>query len=276
MIRSNPPVVHRGQHRSAERSDPGSRLIDRLETLWPRHRLGVLRRAGRLHRPETACSPSSRADRSTSVARAVSVFDRDKTPADDLLDGRRRASDQRERLTGSHRLRAPRDRRPADAAHRQPVRRTAPGDPNFGRTTDGGPFISQVGYDGFIDYDGIVVSLRRPFHGRYGFMGLVHLLGRRGQPADRRRRLDLQQQQPAGARSSASRTSSAPHVIVGNVTTLLPWNIRLSAIALLPRRQRFFAAAASSTPTVTAWSISAIFRLHRNSLPRRRLPESST
>ena len=28
--------------------------------------------------------------------------------------------------------------------------------------------ISAVTYDGFIDYDGVVLSLRRPFRGRYG------------------------------------------------------------------------------------------------------------
>ena len=44
-----------------------------------------------------------------------------------------------------------------------------PGDPNFGRTTDGGPRISQVGYDGRINYDGIVLAARKRFSKRYQF-----------------------------------------------------------------------------------------------------------
>ena len=33
----------------------------------------------------------------------------------------------------------------------------APGNPNFGRTTDGGPRINEVTYEGFINYDGVAV-----------------------------------------------------------------------------------------------------------------------
>src|SRR4051812_13749729 len=44
-----------------------------------------------------------------------------------------------------------------------------PGNPNFGRTTDGGPRLSQVGYDGRINYDGIVLAARKRFSSRYQF-----------------------------------------------------------------------------------------------------------
>ncbi|MGE0042383.1 MAG: TonB-dependent receptor [Vicinamibacterales bacterium] len=44
-----------------------------------------------------------------------------------------------------------------------------PGDPNFGRTTDGGPRISQVTYDGRINYDGVVVAFRKRLTHRYQF-----------------------------------------------------------------------------------------------------------
>ena len=44
-----------------------------------------------------------------------------------------------------------------------------PGNANFGQTTDGGPRISQVGYDGHIDYDGIVLVFRRRFVNGYQF-----------------------------------------------------------------------------------------------------------
>src|SRR5439155_9345600 len=43
------------------------------------------------------------------------------------------------------------------------------GSPNFGKTTDGGPQISQVTYDGLVNYDGIVLSLRKRFNSRYQF-----------------------------------------------------------------------------------------------------------
>ena len=43
----------------------------------------------------------------------------------------------------------------------------APGNPNFGRTTDGGPRQSQVGYDGFINYDGVVLAVRKRFSAQY-------------------------------------------------------------------------------------------------------------
>jgi outer membrane receptor protein involved in Fe transport len=42
-----------------------------------------------------------------------------------------------------------------------------PGNPNFGRTTDGGPRLSQVGYDGFINYDGVVLAVRKRFSSHY-------------------------------------------------------------------------------------------------------------
>ena len=35
------------------------------------------------------------------------------------------------------------------------------GDPNFGKTVDGGPRISQVTYEGRVDYDGLVLQLRK-------------------------------------------------------------------------------------------------------------------
>lgn len=52
-----------------------------------------------------------------------------------------------------------------------------PGDPRFGRTADGGPRISQVTYDGRIDYDGLVLEARRRFRGRYQ-LGLSYTASR--------------------------------------------------------------------------------------------------
>lgn len=45
-----------------------------------------------------------------------------------------------------------------------------PGDPNFGRTTDGGPRLNEVTYDGLVNYDGLIVSLRKRYTHRYQFM----------------------------------------------------------------------------------------------------------
>ena len=101
------------------------------------------------------------------------------------------------------------------------------GDPNFAQTTDGGPRISAVTYDGFIDYDGITLSVRRPFSGRYGLMlsytysdATDNLLtGNIGSTFSNNNRPDL---------DVGESNLSAPHVGVISATSLLPWDIRLS------------------------------------------------
>lgn len=104
------------------------------------------------------------------------------------------------------------------------------GDPNFGQTTDGGPRISAVTYDGFIDYDGVVVSVRRPFSGRYG-AGFSYTY------SDATDNL-----LNGGVGSTFSNNNhpendigesnlSAPHVAVVSGTSLLPWNLRVSGAA---------------------------------------------
>jgi outer membrane receptor protein involved in Fe transport len=45
-----------------------------------------------------------------------------------------------------------------------------PGDPNFGKTTDGGPRINQVTYEGRIEYDGIAVALNKRYRHGYAFL----------------------------------------------------------------------------------------------------------
>ena len=44
------------------------------------------------------------------------------------------------------------------------------GDPNFGKTTDGGPRINQVTYEGRIEYDGIAVALSKRYNHGYAFL----------------------------------------------------------------------------------------------------------
>ncbi len=45
-----------------------------------------------------------------------------------------------------------------------------PGDPNFGKTTDGGPRINQVTYEGRIEYDGVAVALSKRYRHGYAFL----------------------------------------------------------------------------------------------------------
>lgn len=101
------------------------------------------------------------------------------------------------------------------------------GDPNFAQTTDGGPRISAVTYDGFIDYDGITLSIRRPFSGRYGLMlsytysdATDNLLtGDIGSIFSNNNHPEF---------DVGESNLSAPHVGVVSATTLLPWDIRFS------------------------------------------------
>ena len=46
----------------------------------------------------------------------------------------------------------------------------SPGSPNFGRTTDGGPRINQVTYEGHVDYDGVAVALGKRYSHAYSFL----------------------------------------------------------------------------------------------------------
>jgi len=101
------------------------------------------------------------------------------------------------------------------------------GDPNFAQTLDGGPRISAVTYDGFIDYDGIAVAVRRPFSGRYG-LSLSYtysdatdnlLTGNVGSTFSNNNRPEL---------DIGESNLSAPHVGVVSAVTRLPWDIRFS------------------------------------------------
>ncbi len=46
----------------------------------------------------------------------------------------------------------------------------APGTPNFGKTTDGGPRINEFTYEGVIEYDGVAVALRKRYSHGYAFL----------------------------------------------------------------------------------------------------------
>jgi len=105
----------------------------------------------------------------------------------------------------------------------------APGTPDFGRTTDGGPRISQVTYDGRIEYDGVTVYLRKRFGQRYQF-GLSYtgsrardnlLTGNVGSQFSNNNHPEI---------DFGPSNQSAPHVFVGNGLATLPGGVNLSGI----------------------------------------------
>src|SRR3954468_24398237 len=106
----------------------------------------------------------------------------------------------------------------------------APGNSNFGKTTDGGPRLNAVVYDGRIDYDGIVLSARKRFSDRYQFG--VSYTGSRA-------RDNLL---TGGVGSSFSNNNhpeidegpsnqSVPHVFNANGVVVVPFDIHVSGIA---------------------------------------------
>jgi hypothetical protein len=104
-----------------------------------------------------------------------------------------------------------------------------PGDPNFGKTTDGGPQTSKVTYDGLIDYNGVVLSMRKRFTGRYQLD--VSYTGSRA-----RDNLLTGQVGSGFANNNhpeydfGPSNQSAPHVLVANGLVLLPFEVNVSAV----------------------------------------------
>jgi hypothetical protein len=105
-----------------------------------------------------------------------------------------------------------------------------PGDPNFGKTTDGGPQISEVTYDGLVNYDGIILSARKRFSDRYQF-GVSYtgsrardnlLTGTVGSTFANNNHPEL---------DYGPSNQSAPHIFVANGVATLPFDVNVSAIA---------------------------------------------
>ncbi len=104
------------------------------------------------------------------------------------------------------------------------------GDPNFGKTTDGGPQISEVTYDGLVNYDGIILSVRRRFTTRYQ-VGLSYtgsrardnlLTGTVGSTFANNNHPEL---------DYGPSNQSAPHIFVGNAAIVLPYDVNLGIVA---------------------------------------------
>jgi hypothetical protein len=105
-----------------------------------------------------------------------------------------------------------------------------PGHPSFGRTVDGGPLLSVVGYDGRIDYEGVTASVWRPFRDRWGFLAsYTHsenddnlLTGNVGSMFSNNNHPEL---------DFGPSNLSVPDVLVASGTVELPLAVRLSAVA---------------------------------------------
>jgi hypothetical protein len=104
-----------------------------------------------------------------------------------------------------------------------------PGSPNFGKTTDGGPQISEVTYDGLVNYDGFVLSVRKRFNARYQFA-----LSYTGSHA--RDNLLTGNVGSTFANNNhpeydyGPSNQSAPNIFVANGVTVLPYDITVSGI----------------------------------------------
>lgn len=105
-----------------------------------------------------------------------------------------------------------------------------PGDPNFGKTIDGGPQIQAVTYDGLVDYDGLILSLQKRFSRRYQY-GISYTASRA------RDNLLTGQVGSTFANNNhpeydyGPSNQSAPNIFVANGLVVVPFDINLSAIA---------------------------------------------
>jgi outer membrane receptor protein involved in Fe transport len=106
-----------------------------------------------------------------------------------------------------------------------------PGDANFGRTIDGGPQLSAVTYDGLIDYDGIVLSVRKRLDRSYE-LGLAYtgartrdnlLTGNVGTTFGHNNHPE---------RDYGPSNQSSPHSLVASGIALLPYDVTISGIAV--------------------------------------------
>lgn len=99
------------------------------------------------------------------ATRDVSVYSRDKTPRTDAFTlGVDQQLGRHWTLSAAWVHRRTRDLLTRRIINLNDV---APGEPGFAQTTDGGPRRSAVTYDGRIDYDGLVLTLRRAFSERW-------------------------------------------------------------------------------------------------------------
>jgi outer membrane receptor protein involved in Fe transport len=103
------------------------------------------------------------------------------------------------------------------------------GNPNFGRTTDSGPRISQVTYDGRINYDGVLLAARKRFSSRYQF-GVSYtgarardnlLTGNVGSTFSNNNHPEI---------DFGPSNQSVPHIFTANGLVVVPFDVHVSGI----------------------------------------------
>lgn len=105
----------------------------------------------------------------------------------------------------------------------------APGEPGFGQTTDGGPRINQVTYEGRIEYDGVAVALFKRLSHNYSFLiSYTHstnddnlLTGAVGSTFSDNNDPD---------KDFGPSNQSVPDVFVASGLVRIPWDVTLSGI----------------------------------------------
>ncbi len=247
-----PPVVNAGNVAGVERTAAAAGAVASRDDL-PWHRLGVLRRPRRLdrrRRRSLVLSPRS----ARPQPRRVASTPRTKTPwtrAFTIGIDRQLTGDMSLSVSYVH-------RRSRDLLTRRITNLfdVAPGDPNFGQTTDGGPRISQVTYDGRIDYDGVVVALRKRFS------RALHARRSRTPGRERTTTSSPAPPDPASATTTTPRADwgpsnlSAPNIFVANGAVTVPFDIQRQRHRRAGRAAPRSIRAASRTRTATASSTS--------------------
>ena len=161
------------------------------------------------------------------LSRDVSVFDEDKTPWTRAFNVG--VDQQVGRDIGLSAMYV--HRRSRDLLTRRIVNLfdVPPGSPGFGQTTDGGLRRNQVGYDGFINYDGIVLSVRRRFTDRYQFGASYTgarardnlLTGSVGSGFSNNNHPEIDE---------GPSNQSVPHIFTGNGVVVVPFDVHVSGI----------------------------------------------
>jgi hypothetical protein len=104
-----------------------------------------------------------------------------------------------------------------------------PGDPNFGKTTDGGPRIDEVTYEGRIEYDGVAVALTKRYsHGYALFASYTYSSNKDNLLTGNVGSTFSNNNNPEGDFGPSNQ--SVPHVFVGGGLADLPWGLKFSAL----------------------------------------------
>ncbi|HTI38063.1 MAG TPA: TonB-dependent receptor [Vicinamibacterales bacterium] len=163
-----------------------------------------------------------------SLSRDVSVYSEDKTPHTNAFNiGVDRQIGQTIGVSATYVHRRTRDLLTRRIINLFDV---PPGDPNFGKTTDGGPRLNAVGYDGLVNYDGIVLAVKKQFSDRYQFGASYTgsrardnlLTGNVGSGFSNNNHPEI---------DYGPSNQSVPHVFTGQGLFVVPFDIHLSGIA---------------------------------------------